>query len=277
MNRHAPNPWPLVPALLLAATLWTGAAHAQGPAPGPPGGEDLEMEFEFDGEDFELDDESGDAEVEEFEWTADAGGHDFRGPGGLSGPAPRHDARMRGDGDGRRVERRILVRRGGRGMAGMHGRMQGRHGMPGGMKGKAGLRGMMRRHHAGMAAGLDLSDRQKEQMADLHEAHQRRMIATRSGLAEARLDLRKLMRAESPDRAKIDATIDRMAKLRADAQKSRVATRLEAQKVLTPEQRKKMKDARGGMGGHGGMRHGHGGEGMRERGGHRQHGSRGDI
>ena len=166
---------------------------------------------------------------------------DFDGPGGLSGPAPAHP--------------RAKAERGER-----------RMGMRGG--------------HGAMMEKLNLSDRQKEQMAGIHKAQQRRMIPIRAAMAEAGLDLRKLMRADSPNKAQLDAAIDRMAKLRADAQKARVATLMEARAILTPEQRKTMQGMHGMMGGRGmhgdmGGRGGHGGRGGMHGGGMHGGGMRG--
>jgi Spy/CpxP family protein refolding chaperone len=79
-------------------------------------------------------------------------------------------------------------------------------------------------------------------------ARRRRMIPLPASLQEAGLDLRDLMRAENPNQSRIDAAIDRMADLRADAHKARVKSMLEVRNVLTDAQRKKLKDARGGRG-----------------------------
>lgn len=238
MTRRTMKPWLLAPALLLAGFVWVGAAHAQAPVPDSPEGEDIEMEFEFEGPE--------DAFDEGGPLLAQRDGA-FDGPGGFSAPAPAPRER-----EGRRIQGEAGERR--------HEKMRGMgHGRMGGMKGMRGKPGMRGRHGA-MSEKLNLTDRQKEQMADVHEKAQRRMIPIRSGLAEARLDLRKLMRDESPNQAQIDSAIDRMAKLRADAQKAHVAARLEARSLLTPEQRTQMKGARGMMG-HG-MRGKMGGKGM---------------
>ncbi len=109
-----------------------------------------------------------------------------------------------------------------------------------------GMRGGMRGRHAGMMEKLNLSDRQKDQMADLRDTQERKMIGIKSGLAEARLDMRKLMRADNPSQSQIDATIDRTAKLRADAAKARVATRLAMRGLLTDAQKKTMDEMRRG-------------------------------
>jgi len=144
-------------------------------------------------------------------------------------------------------------------MGGMH-EMHGMDGMSGGRGGMGhgmgrGMHGGMGGRHAEMMEKLKLTPQQKEKMADLRDAQQRKMIGIRGGLAEARLDMRKLMRADVPSQAQIDATIDRMAKLRADAQKSRIATHLAMRGLLTDSQRKTMDEMRGGMRGMGGGMH----------------------
>jgi Spy/CpxP family protein refolding chaperone len=107
-------------------------------------------------------------------------------------------------------------------------------GMPGGRLGPGmGHRPMMLLH------GLDLTPEQLKKLADLHEKQARLAIETEADLRLATLDLQELMRAEAPDRAKIDAQIETLAGLRAQLQKSRAATLLEARALLTPEQLKK--------------------------------------
>jgi Spy/CpxP family protein refolding chaperone len=246
MSQRPMHAWSLAPVFLLAGMIWIGNAHAQGHAPAPDDSDDadIEMEFEFDGSDFEVDTEDFDLDVERGHWIA-GGDRSFRGPGGLSGPAPRDGDRMQGHEGNRRMHRRMIVRRGGPASGHGGGTM---HRGRGGMRGMGGMGGMGG-GHAALGRHLELTERQQEQMTELHESAQRKMIAVRAGLAEAKLDLQKLMRADAPDRAKIDATIDRMAKLRADAQKARLGTRLEAHTILTPEQRAKMKEMRGGHGG----------------------------
>ena len=103
-----------------------------------------------------------------------------------------------------------------------------------------------------MMEKLKLTAAQKEKMADLRETQQRKMIGVRSGLAEAQLDLRKLMRADAPSQAQIDATIDRMSRLRGDAQKSRIATHIAMRGLLTDSQKKTLDEMKGEMRGMGG-------------------------
>jgi Spy/CpxP family protein refolding chaperone len=91
---------------------------------------------------------------------------------------------------------------------------------------------------------LDLSDAQHEKFADIRERQMRRDIQARADLQIARLDLRKAMRSEKPEAGAIDSQIDRVAKLRADMAKTRVASLLEARALLTPDQLKKLHDLR---------------------------------
>ncbi len=122
-----------------------------------------------------------------------------------------------------------------------------------GMGGPGMGRGM--RHPGMMFAMLDLSDAQKARMRDIHERAARTQIQARADMQIAQMDMRKLMRAEKPDQAAINAQIDKMAQMRAGMQKTRVATMLEARAQLTPEQLKKMQamHEKGPMMMHGGM------------------------
>lgn len=147
-------------------------------------------------------------------------------------------------------DRRIVIRE----RLGPGGMGMGRHrGMGMGMHRGMGMgRGM---GMAGAFARLDLTEAQRAKLADLHERQQRKAIQARADMQIARLDLRKLMHADSPSATAINAQIDRLARMRADMQKSHVATFLEARSLLTPEQLKKLREGGpGGMGGMGGRR-----------------------
>ena len=97
-----------------------------------------------------------------------------------------------------------------------------------------------RRHE--LMRELDLTAEQRDKIADLHDRQARKVIGMRSEIRIAGLDLRKLLRAEQPNRVAIDGQIDKIAKLRADLRKAQVGTMLEIRAVLTPEQRKKLRD-----------------------------------
>ncbi|HEY6866059.1 MAG TPA: Spy/CpxP family protein refolding chaperone [Candidatus Eisenbacteria bacterium] len=105
-----------------------------------------------------------------------------------------------------------------------------------GMRGP-GMERRMRR--ADLLRELDLSKEQRDKIAELRDKQQRSTIRARADLQTARLDLRRLIRADKPDRAAIDRQIDRMAQIRSEMQKSRVAMMLDMRSVLTPEQLEK--------------------------------------
>lgn len=87
---------------------------------------------------------------------------------------------------------------------------------------------------------LGLTPEQQRKMADAHERMQRQGIQLEADLRIARLDMEKLMRAEQPDRAAIEAQVDRISGIEAALQKARIATQLEARSILTPEQLRKL-------------------------------------
>ncbi len=91
---------------------------------------------------------------------------------------------------------------------------------------------------------LDLTKEQRDRLADLRDKQARAAIRARADLATAGLDLKRLLRAENPDRAAINRQIDRMAQLRAEMAKARVAGMLDMRAVLTPEQREKLRGHR---------------------------------
>jgi Spy/CpxP family protein refolding chaperone len=170
-------------------------------------------------------------------WTWDEGGDDpgllaFGDDDGGGGWQPGAGPGMgpgRGQGMGPGMGMRWMQRmhRGGRGM----GQGMGRGARMG--------RGM-----AGAFARLDLTDAQREKIRAIHERQARKDIQARADMQVARMDLRDLMRADSPNATAINSQIDRLARMRADMQKARVAVMLEARSVLTPEQRKQLQDMR---------------------------------
>ena len=91
-------------------------------------------------------------------------------------------------------------------------------------------------------AKLDLTEQQRDKMREIHDAAERKSIQRNADLQVARLDLHKLMRADSPNAQAVNAQIDKMAKLRAEAMKSHYETYLQARALLTPEQLQKLKE-----------------------------------
>lgn len=100
----------------------------------------------------------------------------------------------------------------------------------------------LRHHRMEMMERLDLSKEQREKIADLREKQERGAIHLRADLQTARLDLRRLTRAEKADRMAINRQIDRIAQMRADMEKARINMMLDVRGMLTPEQREHMRE-----------------------------------
>ncbi|HKA24555.1 MAG TPA: Spy/CpxP family protein refolding chaperone [Candidatus Eisenbacteria bacterium] len=129
-----------------------------------------------------------------------------------------------------------------------------------GMCGPGRGRGM--RDGMGMGFGaLDLSSDQKKRLADIRDRQQRSAIRSQADLRIAELDLRKLMRADTPDRRAIESQLDKIGSMRTAMQKSRVGMMFDMRSVLTQEQRDQWKDWRENGGPH---RERHGSSGSSE-------------
>jgi Spy/CpxP family protein refolding chaperone len=102
--------------------------------------------------------------------------------------------------------------------------------------------GMKMRRNLGMRfAALDLTAAQREKLRDIHEASARKNVQRRADMQLAHMDLRKLMRAESPSASAVNGQIDRIARLQADGMKAHFDTFMQARAVLTPEQQKQLR------------------------------------
>jgi len=93
--------------------------------------------------------------------------------------------------------------------------------------------------HFGMAPdkGLNLTEKQQEQITKLHTQTQTKAIDLRADLEKLQLELRGQLRADSPNKKVIDATVDKIAAKRGALQKLHLNNHLEVRAVLTPEQR----------------------------------------
>ncbi len=103
-----------------------------------------------------------------------------------------------------------------------------------------------------------------DQVSRLHKISidaEKASIQNRADMQLQRLELRELMRADSPDESAIMAKMDQVNALQGKMEKARVQTMLSARGVLTADQLKKLKEMREhrGMGGPGGGRMMHGG------------------
>lgn len=127
----------------------------------------------------------------------------------------------------------------------------------GGPGGRGGMGPGMRRGGMGSAMRmLDLTPEQKKRMADIRDRQERSAIRAQADMRIAQLDLRKLMRADSPDRRAIESQLDKLGSMRTSMQKSRVGMMFDMRAVLTQEQRDKLKDWRENGGPRGGERGG---------------------
>lgn len=90
---------------------------------------------------------------------------------------------------------------------------------------------------------LKLTDEQQEQFKKISFDVQKKQIELRSKLATARLELRRLMDADTPDKAAIEKKFNEIAATQTAMKMNRYNGWLEKNKVLTPEQQKIWKKA----------------------------------
>jgi len=135
----------------------------------------------------------------------------------------------------------------------MHGDMGGPGPGMHGMHGFGGRRGMRGSHgFGGLGFGmrleaieeLDLTDAQRDRLAEIREQHMKAAIPVEGDLRLARLDLGKLLRADKPEAGAVERQIDRISELRGTLMKNHVTGMIEARAVLTPAQQKKLRDLR---------------------------------
>ena len=96
---------------------------------------------------------------------------------------------------------------------------------------------------ARLADYLKLTPEQIQKIKDVQKTRQDQQKAFRDQMQKLRGDLRPLLRDEKADPAKANGLIDQIAKLGADRAKQVLAGRGGLQKVLTPEQADKLKNA----------------------------------
>jgi periplasmic protein CpxP/Spy len=92
-------------------------------------------------------------------------------------------------------------------------------------------------------AGLDLTADQKSQLETMRDAQFKAVEPLREQMFAKRDEVRKLWLEPTPDKAKILAAQKAMRDLRDQMQDEMTAFRLDALKVLTPEQQEKLRSA----------------------------------
>ncbi|HEX5030449.1 MAG TPA: Spy/CpxP family protein refolding chaperone [Candidatus Eisenbacteria bacterium] len=170
--------------------------------------------------------------------------------------------------DDGKASHRMMNGQGGPGMRGWGGGrgMRGGMGMGGGMF--LGPERVLLTDRGGrLAEKLDLTGTQKDKLRDIGGDLERKEIQLRANLETAGLDLRDLMRSDSPSASAVDAKIENLSQLRGDLMKANARAVLDARKVLTSDQRKKLADLRHGRPGGGAGRDGQGRDGK----GHSEH------
>lgn len=89
---------------------------------------------------------------------------------------------------------------------------------------------------------LDLTPEQKAKLEELRKAGQEEMKGMFEQTRKLRLELRDLMNDPAANEKKIESVIDELSRLQAARMKSGLKHRAEMNKILTPEQREKLKD-----------------------------------
>jgi Spy/CpxP family protein refolding chaperone len=91
---------------------------------------------------------------------------------------------------------------------------------------------------------LDLTPDQEKALAELRQTRMAERKAYRDEMSKLRQELGELAKDPKSDQARIDALIDKTARLRAEREKAGFRNRDERNKIFTPEQLEKMKSFR---------------------------------
>jgi Spy/CpxP family protein refolding chaperone len=97
----------------------------------------------------------------------------------------------------------------------------------------------------GPRQALALTPDQEKALEEFRKARGEEGRAFRDEMMKVREEMRGLAKDPQANRAKIEALIDRTAKLRADREKAALRTREERNRIFTPEQLEKLKAWRG--------------------------------
>jgi Spy/CpxP family protein refolding chaperone len=107
-----------------------------------------------------------------------------------------------------------------------------------------GPEGRLLRGGGRIADELKLTTSQREKLREIRDDLARQVIRTRADLSLARLDLARSLRSETPDRSEIEGRIDAISALRASLMKTTTMARLDANKILTVEQKRQLRETR---------------------------------
>ena len=101
---------------------------------------------------------------------------------------------------------------------------------------------------------LSLSDDQRKAMDGILQDHRMKLIDMQATLRKAELALGPLMKADTPDRAAIEAQIDKVVSARADLEKANARFLLDIRMQLKPDQWKQLQTMHQNRMDHEGMR-----------------------
>jgi len=120
------------------------------------------------------------------------------------------------------------------------------------------LYGQPDRRPAASEDWLNLTPEQKAQLQELRKSRQEERKTFAEQTRKLRTELRELMNNPSTNEKQIDGLIDEMSRLRAAQLKNGIKKSLDMNKILTPEQQEKLREARARMERRGMMRQGRG-------------------
>ena len=98
------------------------------------------------------------------------------------------------------------------------------------------------------ASGLDLTDEQTAQLEKLSYDAKLKLIDLNSSLEKARLEMKKEMESGNDNLSALKKNLESMSKIKVDIQELKLGNWFEAKKVLTEEQKAKVKDRHPGFG-----------------------------
>jgi len=101
---------------------------------------------------------------------------------------------------------------------------------------------------------LTLTDDQRKAMDGILQDHRMKLIDMQATLRKAELEMGPLMKADTPDRAAIEAQIDRVVGARADLEKANARFLLDIRMQLKPDQWKQLQTLHQNRVDHQGMR-----------------------
>lgn len=96
----------------------------------------------------------------------------------------------------------------------------------------------------GCAKKIGLEEAQIDKIKSIHLSSQKNIIKLRADLEIARLELKELMSADSPNKSKVNSKIDELSQLKAKIQKIEAGTKIDVMSVLTAEQKQSFKEYR---------------------------------